>query len=503
MPSSRVIRFGPFEVNLDSGEVCRNGSKLHLQAQPFELLTLLLQRPGEVVTREEIRAKLWPADTFVDFDHSLGTAINKVRGALHDSAERPQFVETLPKRGYRFIGTIEPPTSTIPGSTADLPAAPASPSPARTNTTTVSAAIPNKTSSHFAHRPLAASLILAVFLLASALYFWRDSLFRKASAAPIQSIAVLPLANLSANPDEQFFTDGMTDELITDLAKISSLRIISRTSVIHYRDAHKSIPEIARELGVDAIVEGTVLRADGKVRITAQLINGAADRHLWAEEYQRDARDILTLQSEVARDIAGSIHARLTSLEQADLARLRPVDPAIQDLYWKGVHFANQVTVPDFMRAQQYFDQMVKADPKNARGWAGVAMVAHYLAFGGDYEAFPRAKAAALKSIELDGSLAEAHAELAMLTFIYDWNIAEAEREFQHAITLNANYSRTYVYYAVMLAHIGRNQEAIEEINRARSLDPLSILRCRSLAMSTCAHGATTRLSRCFASRSI
>ena len=474
MLTPRVILFGPFTAHLDSGELRRDGHKIRLQAQPFNLLVMLLERPGEVVSRDQIREKLWPADTFVDFDHSLGTAINKIRSALNDSAETPRFVETLPKRGYRFVADVrEAPTpasnvSVAVPEFATVPPAPAVPTRIPDATATVQAS----------PRPARSRLLLACSALAIAFlilgsYAWHQS--RRASASsPIRSLAVLPLENLSSNADEEFFANGLTDELITNLAKISSLRVISRTSVLRYRGMHKPVAQIAKELGVDGIVEGTILRAGGKVRITAQLIQASTDQHLWAEEYERDTQDVLALQAEVARGIAQSIHIRLTPREQSQLAGTPAFDPAIEELYWKGVYFINKTTLPDFKRADEYFQQMLQKDPLSARAWTGVAMAAHHSGMWGTFDAFPRAKTAALKAISLDDSLAEAHTELGMLSYVYDWNIAEAEHELRRAIGLNPNYARTHIYYALMLSHTGRSQEGLEEIERARRLDPLS-----------------------------
>jgi TolB-like protein/DNA-binding winged helix-turn-helix (wHTH) protein/tetratricopeptide (TPR) repeat protein len=479
MPKPSVIRFGRFTADLDSGELLREGAKLRLQSQPFQLLTLLLMRPGEVVTRDEVREKLWPADTFVDFDHSLGTAINKIRAALRDSAEEPQFIETLPRRGYRFIGRVDAATEAQSG--ASLPESTKGPSTQNPDISSpkTHAPVPRPASSSWissrlSRRLLAGAAVLSIVLAASAAYSRHSSSVHKASVANFQSVAVLPLSNLSSNPEEIYFADGMTDELITNLAKIRSLRVISRTSVMRYRDAHKSVPEIARELGVDAIVEGTVLRNGGRVRITAQLIDGQTDRHLWAEEYERGAQDVLTMQSDITRDIASSVNARLTAGERVALARTRSVDPEVEDLYWKGIYHFNKTTVPDFQRARDYFEQMLQKDPQNARAWTGVAMSNLHLAAWGDISRVPFAKAAALKAIELDDSLAEPHAELGMLTFHFEWNVPEAERQLRRAIELNPNYYRAHSYYSIMLAQLGRSEEAHEQFRQARTLDPLS-----------------------------
>ena len=469
MLRSRVILFGPFAADLSSGELRRERHKIRLQAQPFDLLVMLLERPGEVVSRDEIRDKLWTADTFVDFDHSLGTAISKIRAALNDSAEAPRFVETLPKRGYRFIGEILSPPTPVSDSRSGEALAPSS-----LNAQILARPAPQELLKPTGSHRLLAVSIISLTLLAIGVLAWRHNSLRTSASAPIQSLAVLPLENLSNNPDEEFFANGMTDELITNLAKISSLRVISRTSVLRYRGMHKPVSQIAKELGVDGIVEGTILRAGGKVRITAQLIQASTDQHLWAEEYERDTPDVLTLQAEVARGIAQSIHVRLTPREQSQLSGTPTFDPAIEELYWKGVYFINKTTVPDFKRADEYFHQMLQKDPLSPRAWTGVAMAAHHSGMWGVFDAFPRAKTAARKAISLDDSLAEAHAELGMLCFVYDWNIAEAERELRRAIDLNPNYARAHIYYALMLSHTGRSQEGLEEIERARRLDPLS-----------------------------
>lgn len=455
------IRFGPFEADLRSGELRRNGRKIRLQTRPFQLLFLLLENPGEVITREEIRNKIWGPGTFVELDHSLGTAVNKLRAALDDSADNPRYIETLPKRGFRFIGKLH---SSDPASSLTLSANDPSP---RSHA-------PYSASTFSLRRALALSLV-ALPALAVALLGARAHLLSSAAGAPVQSLAVLPLENLSADPEQRFFADGMTDELITSLAQISSLRVISRTSVMRYAGTHKPIKEIASELGVDAIVEGTILRTGHKVRITAQLIQASTDRHLWADEYDRDATDVFALQNEVARDIASSIHLRLTSSERARLNTAPPIKPEIADLYWKGIYFTNKLTIRDFRQARSYFEQILQIDPKNARAWAGIAMVDHHFGVWGDSSAFESSKAAAYKALELDDSLVEPRAELAMVTFIYDWNIPESDRQFRRAIELNPNYARSHFYYAMMLAHTGRSEQAIREFNLARALDPLSV----------------------------
>lgn len=322
----RRLSFGPYEADLHSGELLKNGKRVRLQSQPFQLLTMLLERPGELVTREEICQKLWSTDTFVDFDHSLGTALNKIREALDDSPSEPRFVETLPKRGYRFIAPV-----TVVGSVEER-----------------SRPLSSDSETHAVdqHRRKAVTrkilgVCTAVAILASALLGWSWLHPRT-----VGSIAVLPLANLSGDASQQFFADAVTDELTTNLAQIGSIRVISHTSAVACSGAKKSAAEIARCLGVDALVEGSVARSGNRVRITTQLIRAASDSHLWAHTYDREIRDVLTVQGEMAREIAESISARLTPREQAQLSRAHPVDAEVALLYFKGSYFLSQLDTP-------------------------------------------------------------------------------------------------------------------------------------------------------------
>jgi TolB-like protein/DNA-binding winged helix-turn-helix (wHTH) protein/Tfp pilus assembly protein PilF len=454
VPTLRRLKFGPYEADLHSGELREHGIRVRLQLQPFQLLTMLLERPGELVTREEICKKLWSADTFVDYDHSLGTAINKIREVLNDSAAEPRFVETVPRRGYRFIAPV---TSVDPGSTVPL---------ARTTH-----------KSKLFHASFGVCVALAVFsaaLIAGNFHAWRKGLLSKLSTQPpIRSIAVLPLLNLSNDPEQQFFADGMTDELITSLAQISSLRVISHTSAMAYLGTHKPAAEIARELGVDALVEGSVVRSGSKVRITAQLIHAASDRHLWAHSYNREMSDVLTVQGEVAREIAESISLRLTPREQAQLSRAHPVNPEVALLYFKGSYFLSQLDTP---RAKEIFTEAIHRDPNSAESWAGLADTLHTMGVQGDYDAFPQAKDAANKALEIDSSQAQALMVLGIVSFLYDWNPAQSEAFFRRSIESRPSYAMAHALFSSMLAHRGRFEEAIEESKRATASDPASVL---------------------------
>src|SRR5438105_4190980 len=338
-----VIHFGEFELAAAAGNLYRNGTKLKLQDQPLQILQILLRRPGEVVTREELQQKIWPSDTFVDFDHGINNAIKRLREALGDAAETPRYVETLPRRGYRFIGKIE----------CDVPR--------------------------------------------------------------MRSLVVLPLENLSHDPQQEYFADGLTEALITTLAKIGELRVVSRTSAMLYKCVRKPLSEIARELEVDAIVEGTVLRAGHRVRITAQLIDAAKETHLWAESYERDLRDVLALQSELPQALAREVRVKIAPQEQALLAQPHPVDPEAYEAYLKGRYHWNRRSGEALPKAVQYFQQAIAKDPTFAAAYSGLADCLSVLGYWGlvpPDEGCGKAKGLADKALEMDHSLAEAHASL-------------------------------------------------------------------------------------------
>jgi TolB-like protein/Tfp pilus assembly protein PilF len=421
---------------------------------------MLLERPGELVTREEICQKLWSADTFVDFDHSLGTAINKIREVLSDSAAEPRFVETLPRRGYRFIAPVVS-LDPVPESPR-LPARPAK--------------VAHKNRSIF----WVIGAGISVVCFAAALITWnlhegREWLLSHlTSHPPIRSIAVLPLMNLSNDPDQQFFADGVTDELITNLAQISSLRVISHTSAMAYLGTHKSAPQIARELGVDALVEGSVVRSGNRVRITTQLIHAASDRHLWAHSYDRELSDVLTVQGEVAREIAESISLRLTPQETVQLSRSHPVNPEVALLYFKGSYFLSKL---DTLRAKEVFTEAIRLDPGSAEAWAGLADAFHTMgAVGDDYNAFFQARDAANKALEIDPAQAQALMVLGVVSYLYDWNPTASEAFFRRSIAARPGYAMAHMLFATLLAHHGRFDEAIQEIKLASALDPVSVL---------------------------
>jgi TolB-like protein/DNA-binding winged helix-turn-helix (wHTH) protein/Flp pilus assembly protein TadD len=469
--SAEVIRFHVFEVDTVTGELRKHGLRIKLQEQPFQVLRLLLARPGELVTREELRKMLWPADTFVDFEHGLNKTINKLREALSDDKETPRYIETLPRRGYRFIAPVmsAQPRSEPNGPPAVLVAQPdpvVTANPRRAGWMT----------------PALVLLLGGLALLASALWYRlarrRVSPTASVSAAPIRSLAVLPLQNLAGDKDQDYFADGMTEELITDLGQMSALRVISRTSVMQYKRTAKTLPQIGRELGADAIVEGAVFRSGSRVRITAQLIDARTDHHLWAHAYERDLKDVLVLQDEVARDIANGIRVELTPQERARLAGAHSVDPEAHEAYLKGRYYWDQFTEADGRKSLGFFQQAIGKDPSYALGYSGLAdyYLMMYAGIGAlpRNEACPKAEPAALKAVELDDSLAETHLSLGAIRLFCDWDWQGAESEFKRAIQLNPSYSFAHRIYADLLTFSGGGGKAVAEMERAVENDPMS-----------------------------
>ena len=457
---TRGFRFGDFELDVRAGELRKHGVRLRLHGQPLQVLAALLSRAGDVVTREELRAQIWTADTFVDFDHSLHNAIARLREVLGDSAETPRYIQTLPRRGYRFIAPVEQIVA---------PSLPAT-SQVEMPREAVVAGKPAKS------RIFLAACILIFLVVGAALWLEHVATPLTNAAPRLNSIAVLPLNNLSDDPSEEFFADGMTDQLITDLARVGSLRVISHTSVMQYKGTKKSLPEIGRELKVDAIVEGSVIRSGQRVRVTAQLLQAPTDQHLWAETYDRDLGDVLKLQGEVADAIAQQVRAQLTPNQQAQLRLAHAVDPAAYDAYLKGrLYFTTEYTKPaSLKKAQHLFEESIQKDPNFALAYAGLADTYVYLAFSGALPkdaAYRSAKQALAKALQLDESIGEAHDTLGLLSWGFDWDWNAADREFNRAIALAPSYSCAHEDRAIFLGFLGRRDEALAEITKIEQLD--------------------------------
>ena len=458
--STERVQFGVFELDLQHAELRKNGIKVKLQEQPLKILQVLLEKPGEIVGRDELRQRAWPADTFVEFDQGLYSAMARLRDALGDSSDSPRFIETVARRGYRFIA------------------------PVTTHRTESITSVQSTTSPiiSLSFRRLLLSLLAG--LLGGALLLAAVLVFNVAGArewlrnrtTPIRSLAVLPLENLSGDPEQDYFADGMTDELITTLARVGNVRVVSRTSIMRFKKTSKPLSEVGKDLNVDGIVEGTVERSGNRVRIRVQLIQASSDRHLWAQTYDRELRDTLLLQSEAARDIAAEIESMLDPAQKRRLASAHPVDPDAYEAYLKGLYFSNKRTVADFDHAGRYFEDAIARDPNYAPAYSGYAETLIGKAFAGKSFSDLRDKYiwAAGKSIELDPLSSEAHIAMASVHEFCDWDWKAADKEYRRAIELAPNSANAHQDYSVFLAFQARYEEAIAESQRAQELDPLS-----------------------------
>ncbi|MEO7649173.1 MAG: winged helix-turn-helix domain-containing protein, partial [Bryobacteraceae bacterium] len=467
-----LFRLGLFEFDSQSRELRKQGVAIKLKGQPVEILAMLLVRPGELVTREDLKKRLWPGDTFVDFDTSLNAAVKRLRAALGDSAETPRFIETLSRRGYRFIAPVDAVGSARTGAIVEplvelaaIPRVESAPRPV----------------SRPRYLPWAALLAVVLTSLGLRLY-WGSVVGSVRSHDParrIQSLIVLPLKSLSGDPEQGYFADGMTDALNARLAGVSALRVISQTSSRLYKGTDKPLSQIARELRVDGVVEGSVLRSGDRIRINIQLVQAGVEKRIWGQTYERDVRDVLTLQSEVTRAIVDEIRVRLTPGEQARLTKAHASNPEALIAYAKGRLFWNRRTEEGLRKAVGYFEQAIEKDPGYALAYAGLAdswVPRAWYAYLPSKEAFPHALKATTKALELDPGLVEAHTTLAFIKLYYEWDWEAAERQFLGAIELNPNYANAHHWYAEYLSLVGRHDVALREAERARELDPFSTI---------------------------
>lgn len=501
-----LYEFGPFVLDPRERLLRHGASRMELPPRAFDTLLALVENNGRLLEKDALMRTVW-RDTAVE-ENNLSQVIYLLRKALRDGEDGIRFIETVPKRGYRFVAGVRE-IGAVDESGESRSAHPAS-SQASSPRASTNHRVPDVDSAMAASsrpesEPDAASgagakdletssshtsarsgwsqglvgglaIVAVVVLLGTA--GWRQGLLGDTDPGPIRSVAVLPLQNLSNDPSQEYFVDGMTDELITDLAQIRELKVVSKTSIMQYKATRTPLPQIGRDLGVDAVVEGSVLRSGDRVRITAQLIRTTTDRHLWAAAYDGDLKDVLSLQSRVAEAITNEVKLHLTAEEDGRLRQGRAVNPEAFDLYLRGRYAWNQRNVEGFHKAIEYFNQAIEKDSNFALAYSGLADSYTLLVlYGENSTEMTEAQAAAEKALGLDGTLAEAHTSLAAVRILHDWDWAGAEREFQRAIELNPNFAQAHHWYGnLLLGPEGRQEEAIAELQRAQELDPLSVI---------------------------
>lgn len=458
--TARTALFGPYSLDLRSGELRKFGTKIKMGEQSFNILCLLLDAQGEMVTREELRSKLWATDTFVDFDHGLNSAVQRLRDCLSDSAEKPRWIETIPRRGYRFVGRVDwqegngdataPAQDTESPRTAETPASATPQATARTTSTWV----------------VAAAILIVVASGLAVVYRMRTQSGKHQAAGMIRSLAVLPLENLSGDPSQDYFADGMTDELITALAKNRNLRVVSRTSTMQYKGVQRPVGDIARELGVDGILEGSVERSASRVHMTVQLIHAPSDSHVWAESYDRDLNQAYSLPEELSQTVAKEVKAA-TSTAPAQ----RYINPEAHDAYLKGLEFwfGNNAR-----GGLEYFEKAIQLQPDYATAWSGLSNTYAVLSIAGDApssEVRAKWESAARKALELDDSLPEAHNSMAAWYLFYAWDWQRAEAESLRSLALDPHFAEGYHMHSYILTVTGRLAEAVEEQKRGMAID--------------------------------
>lgn len=472
-----VVCFGTFQLDLRTAELRKSGVRINLPEQPFQVLKTLLERPGELVTREELRQRLWSSETFVDFDHGLNAAVRRVREALGDSADVPRFIETVPRKGYRFIAPAipqVPPEETPRVGRAQESKGDALPTP-------IATPFPRLTRMWAAGSIAASTLLVAALFWASSYRPWAPATRPTAAVSERSMLAVLPFANMTGAADQEYIGDGMTEELIAQLGRIdpSRLGVIARTSAMQFKKTTKRADEIGVDLGVSHVVEGSVRTAGERIRIAVQLIDTQSQSQLWAEQYERDSKNLLALQRDVAEAIVRQITTHLGivgSNAAIEARRHSPVKEAYVH-YQQGRYHWRQDTTDGLHKARQHFLRAIELDPSYALAYGGLADTYTFL---GSYGVLPMGEAyslgrdAARTALGLDDTLAEAHNSFAAISADFYWEWAEAERHFKRAVELNPNYETAHSFYASYLAHMGRHEEALTFARRARDLDPAS-----------------------------
>jgi len=484
IPSTSIAlaRFGPFEVDFRAGELLKNGRRIRLQDQPLQVLAMLLEHPGNVVTRDEFRQKLWPNDTFVDFDHGLNNAINRLRDALNDSAETARFIETMPRRGYRFIGQVDngATATTHMVSSASSDAAPPSGAALEADAS-VEVSLLAKPQRRIEKFWLAAASVGIAAALILWLYLGRERRSGTSASMRIQSIAVLPLENLLGDPTQEYLVDGMTDGLTTSLAQMRGIRVISRTSAMRYKGTKKALPEIAKELNVDAVVEGSMSRSDGLIHVNAQLIHAADDRHLWAHSYSASTEKISNLQVEIAAGVAREIGTASSPEAVARFSRSHSVNAEAYDLYLRAETYHGVETREANDEAVRLLERSIVIDPEFAAAYAELASAYRVRSFSVEPEKreewLEKARVAVQRALSLDPNLAEAYLSRGHLLWssANNWAHERAVDDYRHALSLDPNLAEAHHQLANVYNHVGLLDKAESEIARAVELDPLNV----------------------------
>jgi len=461
MPVSR-LRFSVFELDTDVPELRRNGRRVHLQEMPLRVLQMVLERPNELVPREAFFARLWPQDETGILDDNLNTAVRKLRLALNDSAHHPHFIETVPKRGYRFIGSLI-------DETPEAVAAPPIPQPPKRRL----------------HILVAAAAMLAIAILGVWIQSHKTSPDPSPAATTVgRSLAVLPFLNASGRPDDEYFSDGLTQEVMDRLCRVDGLRVVSRASAFALKGKNLAANEIGRMLGVESFVEGSVRRDGDRLRISAHLVNAHDGYQLWAETYDRHLDDVFAIQEEIALAIADTLTGQLLGKRDAITPVAPVINPLAYDHYLKGRFNWHRRTQESLRTAATHFEQAVELAPKYAPAWAGLADAYAVLGFY-DFlppgEAFPKAESAARRALEIDPQNASAEATMGYAALYYEWNISKAETRFRRAIALDPNSTKAHQWYGNLLTAAGRFEAAEHEMRRAQQLEPLSVIASAAL----------------------
>ena len=473
-------RFGDFVVDFESFELRKHGIRLKLQHQPFQVLSLLLLHAGQPVTREQLCTELWAGNTFVEFDAGLNAAIRRLRDVLCDSADKPRYIETLPRHGYRFIAPVEV-LSEGPVGVKNSLTGPEEMTPDESaHGVGVPAEVLLKSQTNFWVRAIVPACVLVLTLGLGDFTLRSKVLARRPANGAIYSIAVLPLKNLSGDPSQDYFAAGMTDALITNLAQSNSLSVISSTSSMRYKDPHKGLPEIGRELNVGLILEGSVIRSGNHVRVSAQLVDAAKDKHLWARQYDRDLQDVLQLQSDLASAVALEVTGKLTSLDQTNSMRTaRKVNPDAYVAYLKGEYFLDKWTQQDFDKSKDYFQQAIDLDPSYADAYAGLGEYYAVVAYMGSVpprEAWLKAEEILAKTLAMDSRSVKAHTLLGMIKLQFRCDPVGGKKELEYALQLNPSDMSALDYHSYYLLEIGHKEEAIAEKRKVLEHDPLRVI---------------------------